>query len=371
VTKFAEHLRLRDPRRESLKLSPEHDAEIFVDIDQVLPDVARALEATPKLVIFGDYGTGKSQLLRHIQKVVAKKRDYRGLYVTLSGFERKSRFARVHALVMEQLEKPLLELFELPGNDGWIERAEVSVDVKHALRQLRNPKVLPNDKARIRGWLKGPGVTGPQASKLGFSGRLLDQAGPAQLVDLWKTIGRLYRENAPDQAKLLLLFDEGESIQQILGPEGQHEIGNGFRHLLDQDNDSVGCVFGLNLPVARGAHPFFRADVKRRYDDMAINLKPIASGERAKPFVDALWPMLTAPDAPPLLAAPAMKYVGDHLIEIRERLDTAVAEEINRAATQADLLVVLDYLAHSAVDSHVALPLSLVDVRKWLRMTGA
>jgi hypothetical protein len=81
--------------------------------------------------------------------------------------------------------------------------------------------------------------------------------------------------------------------------------------------------------------------------------------------------MLTAPDAPPLLAAPAMKYVGDHLIEIRERLDTAVAEEINRAATQADLLVVLDYLAHSAVDSHVALPLSLVDVRKWLRMTGA
>lgn len=370
MTRFAEHLRLRDKRRESLKLSPEHDAEIFVDMDPVLPKVARELAAIPKLVVFGDIGTGKSHLLRHIEKQMAKDRGYRGLYVTLSGFERKSRFARVHALVMEQLERPLLEVFELPGSEASIEQAPISLDVKHALRRLRDPRVPSTDKARIRGWLKGPGVTGPQASKLGFSGRLLDQAGPAQLVDLWKCIAELYKQNAPNHETLLLLFDEGESIQQILGPEGQHELGNGFRHLLDPDNRSIGCVFGLNLPVSRGVHPFLRADVKRRFDDTAINLRAIASGDRARLFVEKLWPML-APAGPPLLAPPALKHVGDSLAEIRERLGTATTDGINRAATQADLLVVLDYLAHAAVETRTALPLSREVVRAWLHVVEA
>lgn len=370
MTKFAEHLRLRDPRRESLKLSPEHDAGIFVDIDDVLPKVERQLAAIPKLVVFGDAGTGKSHLLRHIEKQMGKQRGYRGLFVTLSGFERKSRFARVHALVMEQLEKPLLEVFALPGSQASIEQASVSVDIKLALRKLRDPKVSSNDRARIRGWLKGSGVTGPQASKLGFSGRLLDQAGPAQLVDLWKTIAAIYKENDPEHETLLLLFDEGESIQQLLGPEGQHELGNGFRHLLDNDNKSIGCVFGLNLPVARGAHPFLRADVKRRYDDTAIQLRPIASGDRARQFVEKLWPML-ANEGPPMLAPPAMEYVGDHLAELREQLDTATTDGLNRAATQADLLVVLDFLAHAAVETGTALPLAREVVRAWFHMTEA
>lgn len=371
VTTFAEHLRLRDPGRESLKLSPEHDAAIFVDIDTILPDVQRQLAAIPKLVVFGDFGTGKSHLLRHIEKEMAPASGYRGLYVTLSGFERKSRFARVHALVMEQLEKVLLEVFALPGTEASLERADISIDIKHALRKLRDPRVSSVDKARIRGWLKGPGVTGPQASKLGFSGRLLDQAGPAQLVDLWKTIASIYKENSPKHETLLLLFDEGESIQQLLGPEGQHELGNGFRHLLDPDNKSIGCVFGLNLPVARGLHPFLRADVKRRFDDSKINLRAIASGDRARQFVEMLWPKL-AKEGPPLLASPAMKHVGDHLAELREQLDTAITTNaLNRAATQADLLVVLDHLARLAVETRTALPLSREVIRAWLPVMEA
>lgn len=373
MTQFADHFRLRDRSRETLKLSPEHDAAIFVDLDNVLSRVRDLLRnAAPKLVVFGDVGTGKSQLLRHVEKVLAPERRFRPVYVVLSGFDRRSRFERVHALVMQALEGPLLEALEAPAAGTWLERAEeLSLDVKSAFRLLRDPQIKREDHARVRAWLKGPGITSAQAHRLGFGGRLTDTFGPAQLVDLWKQIGELHAACSRDRCPLLLLFDETESIQQAMGPDGLRDLGNGFRQLLDPDNRSVGCMFSLNLPAMRGGeHPFLRGDVTRRYDDGAILLQPLGGPERVRQFTEGLWRELGDP-AWPLLTTEAISYVGNHLTKLRERAGAVVTGSLKRTPTQADLIVVLSFIAEAAFSAGTPLPLSVAALRAGLSIEEA
>lgn len=373
MTTFAQFFHLRDLERTDINLRPEHDAQIFVDIDGILPKVRKQLrDGVPKLVIFGDIGTGKSHLLRHVEHVLARETRYQPVFITLSGFDKKSRFARVHALVMDAIEPLLSKLLELPtGVQGWIERDfQGSDDMREALRKLANPKLPLADRARVRAWLKGTGPSAAQGHKLGFSGRLSDHAGPAQLVNLWRSISEMYQKFSSNHAMLLLLFDEAESIQQTLSPEGQHDLGNGFRHLLDDDNRALGCMFGLNMPLARGVHPFLRADVFRRIDHSSIPLQPIGGVERTRQFVEGFWKEI-APGARPLLDASAIEFVGTQLARLRERLGIAKSEGLGRTPTQADLLVVLNEIAHHAFETNTRPPLSEASVRAWLRLEAA
>jgi hypothetical protein len=373
VTQFAEYLHLRDGSREKLILSPEHDANIFVDLDGILPRVKEKLaHAAPKLVVFGDIGTGKSQLLRHVEQQLAPEHRFRPVYVVLSGLDRRSRFDRVHALVMQALERPLIDVLQSNDVAAWLDRQSgLTLDMKHALQLLRDPRTKPDALARARAWLKGPGITHAQAHKLGFSGRLTDTAGPAQLVDFWKQIGELYHTCSRDRRALLLLFDEGESIQQSMGPESLRDLGNGFRQVLDPDNRSIGCMFGLNLPALRGGeHPFLRADVERRHDDVRINLQPLGGPERVRAFTERLWGILADP-LHPMLTADAINFVGNHLAFLRERAGAAVAGSLKRAPTQADLLVVLNFIAEAAFRVKAALPLSEAALRAGLHIVEA
>ncbi|HSN99587.1 MAG TPA: hypothetical protein VLS89_14935 [Candidatus Nanopelagicales bacterium] len=372
MTRFADFFALRDRDRESLAVSPEHDAKLFVDLDRVLPRVRDMLRGVPRLILFGDYGTGKSHLLRHIQDQMAPDMRYRAVYVVLSGFQRRSRFQHVHALVMQKMEDVLIPLLQGTRDiRGWIEaRRDVDEDVRRALVQLADPSTKEPDRARLRAWLKGPGITTAELRRLGLSGRLVDTCGPAQLVDLWKCIGEMHQQHALDRSSLLLLFDEGESIQQALSPEGQHDLANGFRALLDPDNRSLGCVFGLNLPGARATHPFLRTDVARRILDSTLSLQALGGPLRVRAFAEALWAMLAEPDAPPLLDTEALAQVAQHLALLRDKLGLTLGPP-NRMPTQSDLIHVLNRLAQAAFQARQPPPIPADWIRDALQVPGS
>jgi hypothetical protein len=369
VTQFAEFFRLRDPHREGIKLSPEHDAEVFVDIDGLLPKVVERLRTAPKLVVFGDYGTGKTQLLRHIEQKLAASVPLHPVYIVLSGFERRSRFQRVHTIVMQALEDTLTDLVTgKPDVEAWIrERRDVAEDVRNALLHLARPTLPPGDRTKVRAWLKGTGPTALQAQKLGLSARLFDLCGPADLVKVWRCIGQMHQEHSPDRSKLLLLFDEGESIQQIVSPEGQHDVGSGLRALLDEDTRELGCVFGLNLPSARATHPFLRTDIERRIGDGVLHLRPLGGPQRVRDFTTALWGEIS--DGLPLLANDALPYVGERLMVLLEKLGLTFGPP-NRMATQSDLLMLLDRVAQTAFQRKIKPPIPLSEVQAWLEAAG-
>lgn len=365
LASFAQFFGLRDVRRTSLVLSPVHDAEIYVDMDDVLSRVREWLRGVPGFVIYGEYGTGKSHLLQHIGQVLAPPARLHPVFVELSGFDRHSKFKLVHSRTMQAMEEPILTLLSSNRDvKTWIAtQSGLNPDMKKALVALSEPQAKPEERAHLRAWIKGTGPTPSQAARLGLSGRLFDNVGPAELVSFWKCLGEMYQQFSPTRATLLLLMDEAAALQEVVSPEGLLDIGTGIRYLVDPSNRSIGYGFGLNLPGARGVHPFMRSDVESRVHSKTVQLQTLGDEKRIIRFLDGIWHLLSAGAF--FLSRDAVTFVAGHLPLLREKFGTSIATPTKTAApTQRDLLMVLDRIAQTIWGMEHSVPLSLSDLRR-------
>lgn len=357
-------LRLRDPDRASLTLSPEQDAELFVDIDGLTAVVRSWLkEQAPKGVVYGDYGTGKSHLLRFIEKKLVPERPLRPVYVELAGFGRKATFFDVHLRVMNALLPVLESLSSRAELDDWMGSDTAgrlsTADVRHAVKRLGDSSAPPPERALTRAWLLGTGPTPTQARKAGFTGRLFESASAVDLGHLWQLCSELHQ--LAYKKRLLLLVDEGEGLQKIVHPDSLIMLYAGIRHLVDPDNQSVGCIFALNTPEAR-EHPFSRSDVLSRVTGKSQPLVPLNTPERVARFTTELWKKVST--EPRLLTADAMGELSRRLTAMRN----AIAFEARPSAvtpTQRDLLSVLSFLTRQAANDQRPPPYSVEDLTRW------
>jgi hypothetical protein len=332
-----------------------------------------AEDPAPQVVVTGDFGTGKSHVLRHIEKKLAPERKIRPVYFQLGAFMRRASFVDLHITVMEELlELVELNLARVPDVKSLLdEKTSLKGDTKAAFAQLADTTTPNARRAMLRSWLRGTGPTPTQARKeLGFSGRLFENPNPVTLVNLWKAAGELQR--AVDGYTLMLLMDEGEAFSKMVSPDAQASMGSGLRTLFDTDNRSLGIALGLNTPTSRkGLHPMLQADVTSRLQGKQLGLQPLGDPARIRRFLEGLWERLRGPKASPaLFDERAMDFLATQLRELRNAISLRT-QTLSPTPTQRDLMSVLRYIGEFALRDQKPPPLTRDMLVRWFPARGA
>jgi len=367
-TPFATYFGLRDPNRTSFELVPQRDAELFVDLDNLESELQQRLrQVAPKLVIQGDIGTGKTHILRHVERRLSPEHSLQPLYVELGGFGRRSNFRDLYVVVMSRLEaliKPVLVTLAGRRLDTLLERVELLPDVKTVFRHLAHPS--DERYSFFRAWILGTGPTPTQARNLGFAGRLFEYADPSALVAIWKFCSEAIV--AAQKSRLLLLIDEGEVFSRVVDPDAQAHIGAGLRNLFDAGNQTLGIIVGLNTPdVRQGVHPFLRSDVASRVSPHKIGLRPLESPERIRSFYEKLWQHLSGTPLLPLLNKSAAHLLGQRALQMHAAI---TAEPRSATVTQRKIVQILDYIGQRAFETATPHPISERALTSWFNLTA-
>lgn len=377
MASFGEHFSFADVHRSSFELSPEHDASLFIDLDSIIPWLSERFKPedhAPQVVINGDFGTGKTHVLRFIEKKLGPDKGMRTVYFELDGFGRKSTFFDLHIRVMSGL-CDILEsnLSRYKNLHKFLTKAEtsglLSSEMARAVRLLSDSSQTAETRALLRAWLIGTGPTPTQArTKLALSGRLFERAGPAALVNLWKMVSEL--EYDTNGRSLVVLLDEGESFGRIVSPDSQAAMGSGLRTLFDASNRSMGIALGLNTPQSReGLHPMLRSDVRGRLTGKEFLLNPLNTPDRIRRFIVALWERLRSKTAASALLDPeALTLLCQRLVALRDAISLH-QRVLSSTPTQRDLMRVLGFIGDRAFAEGVKLPLTRDLLLRWFQVS--
>lgn len=342
---LATYLGLRDPDRDSLEPDPVRDIDLYVDLDgQVNDCMARLARRAPKLVLMGDYGTGKTHLLHVIQSKVDRDR-FEPVYVKLEAYGRIAESRHLHADLLTALEEggclsKALEGMETPGDS----------DLRQAVQYLRQ---MPTH-AVAKAWLFARGPTPARALKAGFSAPLSMVARGVRYAGIWQALADGYRK-ATDR-ELLFLIDESEVFQHQVDQSRAADLGAAVREMVDAANKSYGVVLGLTAPRGRvdnfSAHPLGRPDVASRVQGAMLDLSGLGEPERRRRFIIELLDRLLI-DRGHFLAPDAIEALVRYGPQWAQRLKL-----LDREPVQREYVKLLDRIARRAWERRLPLPLT-------------
>lgn len=369
MTAFAAYFKLKDQRRTSFMLNPEKDATLYVDQGGLLEIARKVMQDTPPRAVFeGDFGTGKTHLLRYFEKKLAPEAGWEPIYLKLSGFKARSDYIAMHRRLLPRFldrVKPLIhkakdrkrltdELGEKDFGMGVIRAVDT---IGHGLGFAPTPAAI-----RAEAWLAA-NLTTAASLRAGYASLIQEVAGPVEFVLLYRILAAFYTEETGK--KLLMLLDEGESFTRVTSQDGQAGIGQMMREFFDAENDSVGLIMGLTTPSQRGiSHPMLRSDVRSRTQHYKV-LPPLASTKSRDDFLTKVWYQLTDQREllPFMLATDAHRFVISELDRLRPL--TAEGRSLTHTPTQRDLLSVLTMIGKTAVDEKIPTPISAATLRSW------
>lgn len=369
---------LKDPTRKTFNLNPERDYKLY--IDRSGSDIERLTswlgEDRAVATVEGDFGTGKTHLLRYIEHEIAPKVNRAPIFVEISGFKKTSGFERIHEIVIEPLlTKVEAALYAWCGArinasedcNFWLPdslRNKLPQDMLKAIDALIRPRQLINNTANsqerekqqaqaltARAWLRGSRVLTPaKAFREGYTSMLWEH-GPAMAVLLYRVLGAIYKQhqiNLGTSNKLLLIIDETESFSQITDSSAQSSIASWLRGLVDESNQELGLVLGLNLP-GRAIHrsKIIKEEIYSRLADRRIDLTPLLNEDEQQRFVEAVWEKLAEDKTqrPFLLNSDAQRLIYSRMSQLRSLFGTSE----HLPVTPRDLLKIISVIGERAV----------------------
>ena len=258
----------------------------------------------PKMILFGAYGSGKTQTLHHIDHLVANeppralRHKARTVHVVLE-MGTKSTYQEWHLQLMEALSRDTVT--------EWVERAfQKELDWDDFLKRTLNDPNLVQAVKNLRGggeppltawkWLSGQKLSASELQRLNLT-RSLGDVGSGDMVNALTAIGRLATDSSGE--KLIFLMDEGESFSYVRDRDAVESVHNYLRRLAEPQNSSLGFVisafahFGDNLPEI-----ITRQDVKSRVSESNyIEIPPLPGVEDVRIFLEELLGELIDQDA--------------------------------------------------------------------------
>lgn len=302
---------LRDSERTSFELSPERDADIWCGDPQVEKNLREALRAgieqgVPKLLFYGEYGTGKTHSLFHCRRILEDRRCH-CVAVVWSGFSSRTRFSDLFRETMKSVSPSLPARlvrdhlrehqgeFILPGDLGELVRSDS--DLRQALTTLADCESLfPAPTLNERGnlawrWLQCFPLNAKQRKDLGVAASLSERDSPAHLVNVLRLIGALLRERK-DQ-KLVFLFDEAEQTNELRhNRDALNSFASAIRALFDRSQQDIGILLSFYAPRLE-EQVFIRPDTFSRLDaSQIIQLRPLDKREERIDFLEAVLTQL-------------------------------------------------------------------------------
>jgi hypothetical protein len=352
------YLATRDPQRDSLQPDPETEPDLYVDLDDLVTKaMGRMAARAPKLVLVGDYGTGKTHLL-HVLKDRLDKDRFTPVYVKLEAHGRFAESRHLHDSMLVQLETHgLLRECILGASDP------LDPDLRIALDKLRSNTSDPVARA----WLLGRGPTPTQSRNAGFTTRLSDFARGVKYAEIWRALAIGYTKSTGKE--LLFLLDESETFQEVVDATRAADMGIAVREMFDAGNKAYGVIMGLTAPKARGGtlnlHPLGRPDVLSRVQDAIIQLRPIETVDRLVVFLAELLSRLLV-DRRRFLPDDALRRLAERGHDLAPRIGPALP----RKPVQREYVKMLNRLAVDAAREEWALPASVEQIDKWVPSWG-
>lgn len=342
----------------------ESDANLFFarhELDDQLHAILRRSFRTgnpPKMVLYGDWGVGKTHTMRHLQYVIAHTDDYKAnvVFVELPDITAKSTFQVAHSALLDALGLEKVKEWMLqyqtrhPDAKDRIRAFTQSDDVANAFTNL-----FMGEGSRIAwDWLRGLTLNAGEARLVGLPPSLLQSN---QLVKILQTMGHLCR--VVEDRLLVYMLDEATKLGYVTNADSVNHWLNAFKLLADQQEKDVGLIISGSW-TDMDLMPFPLQDlqvVSRFGEPNYIPLHPLdEAGTRV--FLQALldeWIDDAKQEA--LIAAYATEANGESIDSTsfpftHEGLSVAISYMCRRGAmtTPRDIQTDLDDLLNRAID---------------------
>lgn len=274
----------RDPLRDRLK---KQISRAFID-----PQV-------PKIMIYGAYGSGKTQTLHHLAYELAtnppascKGRPHvvhLDIEVQSKSLADQWHLQMMEALGMAKVQEWLQQLFaKSSGFDKEVENLAGDPNIAMALKELRGGGTQAFTAWR---WLTGQKLPASDLQSIKVTRNLVD-VGVGDMVATLQALGRIAR--AVD-ACLIFFVDEMEELINIKQGDAAESWHQYMRKLTDNSNSSVGCIIGFKaVTVDEAPKMLVREDILSRISRVnLIELETLSAPANVKAFVDEMLKHLT------------------------------------------------------------------------------
>lgn len=281
------------------------DARYYFGRDDIKNRLQRQLRrafiapGVPKLMVWGPYGSGKTQTLFYLEHFLKTQTPSSAngvphtLYVTIE-MRSNSNAGYFHMQLMEALGKETVsawvrKLFDQTSDlDKTLGQLTDDLNIALALKELR----AAGDSTFIAWrWLTGQALRGSELSGMKLT-RSLGELGAGDLANALITVGNLAGQV---NQKLIFLLDELEQLQNVKAGDAAESIHQYLRRLAEPANASVGFLIGFKADVLDEA-----AEILRRPDIMGrigtsnyLDIPPLPAIRDVKTFVGELLHNLT------------------------------------------------------------------------------
>lgn len=294
--------------RSSFTIDPQvnpEDARFYFGRDDIKTRLEKQLRrafitpGTPKMMVYGPYGSGKTQTLYYLKYYLENQTpesaggNPRVLYVTVE-MRSNSTAAHLHMQLMEALGKETVAewvriLIDKAGNP---EEALASVteddNISSALKELRLSGETTFTAWR---WLEGQILKSSELASLRLTRNLVD-VGAGDLVNALIALGSLAKRVGE---RLVFLIDEFEELQNVKAGDATESIHQYLRRLADPANSTTGFLIGFKADVLDDAPEIVRrGDVSTRISSSNyIDIPPLPAIADVKEFMGELLKNLT------------------------------------------------------------------------------
>jgi len=198
----------------------------------------------PKMVLYGDWGVGKTHTMRHIQYVLETRGDdfpATVVFVELPDIAGKSTFHVAHAGLLDALgidraREWVLKYRTIHGGATRekIQDATQSGDIAMAFESLLGY----GESGRIAwDWLRGVSLNAGDARLVGLPS-VMDQSN--QLVRTLQMLGRLCQ--AAEEKLLVFMLDEATKLMFVSNADAINHWMNAFKLIADSQSKEVGFI---------------------------------------------------------------------------------------------------------------------------------
>ena len=298
---FKEWFCLKD--RDNFSIDPKvtpTDARFYFGRDDIKEQIVKQIRISfvdpgvPKMIIYGAYGSGKTQTLYHIKHYLStnKPKDckFKPLLIHLDlEMQKKSDHTSWHSQLLEALGKDnvqgwLQKMIDARGNiDDELSGIYKDPNIRECIKKL----LLSGDIALSAWrWLSGQAMSNKELNELRVT-RNLGQQCVEDLTECLIGIGNLAKKNGEI---IIFLMDEAEQFRDVTDGGSMKLLHDYLRKLSESSNKSVGFIIaGFALSVDDMPEWYIRPDIQRRLgNNNIIEIPPLPAVREVEIFIDEL-----------------------------------------------------------------------------------
>ena len=286
---------LKEEHRD-FSIQTEGDRRLFFARHDLDIDLKRRLnrafrtENPPKMVLYGEWGVGKTHTMRHLQYNIEEQPSYKAVvvFVELPDITRKATFQVAHAALLDALgiERAKNWLLHFQTRHPADARDQIqdftqSGDIAIAFSNLLGF----GEASRIAwDWLRGIKLSASDARMVSLP-PVLDQSG--HFVKILQMLGRLAREI--ENAMLVFMLDEATKLDAVSDSDSLAHWTNAFKLLSDDSTKEVGLIVSISvIDLNDIAEPLHDPQVLSRFGQSNYVRLSNLSEEETRDFISDL-----------------------------------------------------------------------------------